>query len=104
MAAPYNPPKKGEDFVCYVTLEDATSPGNFRVNPTVAAGDFKISKDDGALADLTTTPTVSPAGSVWVKVSLSATEMTADNVKIQGIDQTALKEWSDFSLNIVTTQ
>jgi hypothetical protein len=104
MAAPYNPPKRGEDFIFYVTLEDVGNPGNFKVNPTIAAGDFKISLDDGALTNLTTTPTVSPAGSIWVKITVSVSEMTCDNAKIQGIDQTSPKEWSDFSVCVVTTQ
>ena len=103
MAAPYNPPVKGEDFVFYISLEDAAVPGSFKANPTIAAGDFQVSKDDGALADLTTLPSVLPAGSIWVKVTVSAAEMTADGVKIQGIDQTADKEWNDFSLCVPTT-
>lgn len=103
MAAPYNPPVRGEDFIFYVTLEDAANPGNLKLNPTIASGDFKVSKDDGALANLTTLPTVSPAASGWVKVSLSVSEMTADNVKVQWIDQTSPKEWADGSVCIVTT-
>lgn len=103
MAAPYNPPVKGEDFVIYVTLQDATDPTSFKSNPTIASGDFKVSKDGGALTNLTTLPSVEPASSVLVKISLSATEMTADSVVVVGIDQTATKEWADFSLSIPTT-
>jgi hypothetical protein len=103
MAAPYNPPKSGEDFVIYVALADMNAPGSFDVNPTIAAGDFKVSKDGGSLTNLTTTPTVEPASSVMVKISLSATEMTAGNVTIVGIDQTSPKEWADFILSIPTT-
>lgn len=103
MAAPYNPPAKGEDFVIYIALEDTANPGSFKAAPTIEAGDFKISKDGGALANLATLPTNEPAGSIWVKIALSATEMNADNVAIQGIDQTAPKEWSDFALSIPTT-
>jgi hypothetical protein len=103
MAAPYNPPVKGEDFITYVALVDAASPLSFKANPTIASGDWKVSKDGGALANLTTLPSVEPAGSIWVKVTLSATEMNADNVAIQGIDQTATKEWADFALSIPTT-
>lgn len=103
MAAPYNPPVRGEDFVLYVALVDAADPKSFKANPTIASGDWKVSKDGGALANLTTLPVVEPASSIWVKVALSATEMTADSVAIQGIDQTATKEWSDFALSIPTT-
>ncbi len=103
MAAPYNPPVKNEDFVTYISLEDYANPGNFKANPTIAAGDFKISKDGGALANLATLPTVSPAGSVLVKIELSATEMNADVVSWVFIDQTSPKEWSDFVISIPTT-
>jgi len=104
MAAPYNPPVKNEDFICYITLEDLANPGQFKSNPTIASGDWKVSKDGGALSNLSTLPSVEPASSVMVKVTLSNTEMNADNVTIIGIDQTSPKEWADFALNIVTTQ
>jgi len=102
MAAPYNPPVRGEDFILNIALEDIANPGHFKVDPTIAAGDFQISKDNGALANLTTLPTVSPAGSTQVQITLTVAEMTADNVFIQGIDQ-AGDEWADFVLSIPTT-
>ena len=104
MAAPYNPPVKGEDFICYIALRNAADSSSFKASPTIASGDFKVSKDGGTLANLTTLPTVEPTGSVMVKITLSATEMTADNVTVVGIDQTAIKEWADFVLSIPTTQ
>ena len=103
MAAPYNPPVKGEDFIIYVPLADAADPKSFKAAPTIAAGDWKISKDGGAFANLTTLPVVEPAGGVMVKVALSATEMNADVVAVVAIDQTATKEWADFALAIPTT-
>lgn len=103
MAAPYNPPKKNEDFITYIALTDINISGSFKVNPTIASGDFKVSKDGGALANLATLPSVEPAGSIWVKITLSSTEMNADNVSIQGIDQTSPKEWCDTAFNLVTT-
>ncbi len=103
MAAPYNPPVKNEDLILYVALADAGDPKSFRSVPTIAAGDFKVSKDGGALTNLTTLPSVEPAGTVMVKITLSATEMNADNVTIVGIDQTVTKEWADFVLSIPTT-
>jgi hypothetical protein len=103
MAAPYNPPVKGEDLILDVLLDDFANPGSHKVNPTIAAGDFKIVKDDGSEANLATLPSVSPAGSAWVKVPLSATEMTADRVKIRWSDQTATKEWADGGVCILTT-
>ena len=104
MAAPYNPPKKNEDFIIRIALEDYANPGNFKSNPTIAAGDFKVSIDGGALANLATLPSVSPASSIWVLVTVSAAEMNGDSIAIQGIDQTAPKEWGDWALSIPTTQ
>ena len=103
MAAPYNPPVSGEDFIFYATLNSMAAAGSFQSNPTIAAGDFKVSTDGGALANLTTIPAVTPASSVMVKFTVSAGEMTGGNVTIIGIDQTTPKEWADFSVNIVTT-
>ena len=102
MAAPYNPPVKNEDFNLYVSLQDLATTGKFKSNPTIAAGDFKVSKDGGALTNLTTLPAVTPAASVMLKLTLSATEMNADSVTVVGIDA-AGSEWADFTLTIPTT-
>lgn len=104
MAAPYNPPKKNEDFLIRVSLEDYANPGNHKSNPTIAAGDFKVDKDGGGLSNLSTLPTVSPASSVLVLITLSNTEMNADVVTIVCIDQTNPKEWADLTISIPTTQ
>lgn len=75
---------------------------NERVDsPTIAAGDFKISKDDGATANLASTPTVTPAASGIVKVSLSATEMTADDIVVTWKDASGAEWWSG-TVNIKT--
>jgi len=103
MAAPYNPPKKNEDFQIQIAVEDYANPGNFKANPTLAAGDFKVSKDGGALANLTTLPSVAPAGSALVTLGLSNTEMNADVVTIIAVDQTSPKEWADLVISIPTT-
>lgn len=104
MAAPWNPPVKAEDFEFMVCLEDMQNPGSFKANPTLAAGDVKISKDEGAFANLATLPTVAPASGVGVQVELTGTEMNADKVLITFIDQTAPKEWADYAVCILTTQ
>lgn len=103
MAAPYNPPNKNEDFIFSIQLADMANPGSMKSSPTIAAGDFKVSKDGGALNDLTSLPAVAPAASTWVTISMSATEMNADRVQIQAIDQTSLKEWADWGVCILTT-
>jgi hypothetical protein len=104
MAAPYNPPVKGEDLVFYVYLEDAANPGSFKVNPTIAAGDFKVKKDGGAPTNLTTLPAVDNVAERGVKITLSSTEVNADNVMLECVDQTSPKEWNDLCINIPTTQ
>lgn len=103
MAAPYNPPKKNEDFLIRIALEDASGTGGFKSNPTIAAGDFKVDKDGGGLTNLTTLPSVSPASTVLVLITLSATEMNADVVTLVCVDQTSPKEWADLVISIPTT-
>jgi hypothetical protein len=89
MAAPYNPPVKGEEFIFTIALEDASTPGSFKRNPTIAAGDFKVNVD-GTESNL-------------AKVTLSASEMNGDVVTLIGIDQTSTKEWNDVAICIPTT-
>ena len=103
MAAPYNPPKKNEDFLVRIELMDMAVAGRFKANPTIAAGDFKVDKDGAGFNNLATLPSVSPAGGVCVLLTLSATEMNADVVTIIGIDQTNPAEWADYGLSIPTT-
>jgi hypothetical protein len=103
MAAPYNPPVKNEDFIIRIALEDMESPGSFRSNPTIAAGDFKVDQDGGGLTNLSTLPSVDPAASVLVKLTLSSTEMNADVVTVVAIDQSTPKEWADFVISIPTS-
>jgi hypothetical protein len=104
MAAPYNPPKKGEDFLVRIALLDNAVAGSFKSSPSLAVGDFKVDKDGAGLINLGTAPSVSPAGTVLVLITLSAAEMNADVVTVVGIDQTSPKEWCDFVLSIPTTQ
>jgi hypothetical protein len=96
----YEPPKRGVEHIFGIALV-ARAIGDFKENPTIAAGDFQVSKDFGAFANLTTLPTVSPAGGRQVKITLSATEMTADNVCVIWVDQ-AGAEWMDGYTNIPT--
>jgi hypothetical protein len=105
MAAPYNPPVKGEEFIFTIALEDASTPGSFKRNPTIAAGDFKVNVD-GTESNLATLPAVwagSPNEGIAVKVTLSASEMNGDVVTLIGIDQTSTKEWNDVAICIPTT-
>jgi len=92
---------RGEAFVFDVTLIDSGSRPDFKSSPTLAAGDFKITKDEGALANLGTLPTVTPAAGTNVKISVSPTEMQAERVKVIAIDA-AGAEWDDNSFTIIT--
>lgn len=100
--ATYVPPKRGAEFIAYVSLVSQADTKLMKANPTIAAGDFQVSKDGGALANLTTLPTVTPAAGKLVKITLSATEMTADNVAIVCSDA-AGAEWCDLTLNLQTS-
>lgn len=97
----YVTPKKNTEFIFYVGLS-SQSTGQFQSNPTIAAGDFKVSKDGGALANLSTLPAVTPAASKMVKITLSSTEMDADNVTVVASDA-AGDEWDDLIVNIQTS-
>ena len=92
----YSPPKRATEYIFYVSLVSQANTKLFQNNPTLATGDFKVSKDGGSFANLTTLPTVTPASSRSVKITLSATEMTADNVKVEAVDA-AGAEWCDQS-------
>ena len=100
--AEYILPKRGVAFITYMGLVSQADTKLLIASPTLAAGDFKISKDGGATANLATLPTNTPAASSQIKISLSATEMEADNVSIIGIDA-AGAEWCSFHLNIQTS-
>lgn len=97
--ASYAPAKRATAWVGYISLVSQADTKLMKSNPTIAAGDFKVSKDGGALANLTTLPSVTPASSVMVKIDLSATEMTADNVTVVCSDA-AGAEWCDLVFNL----
>lgn len=67
---------------------------NFQINPTLATGDVKISKDGGALTNIATLPVVTPASSALVRVTFSATEMQAARIVVL-FDDAAGAEWED---------
>ena len=94
-------PKKGVAYIDYITLIDILDPSKFKVNPTIDEGDFQISKDGGAFANLATKPVVTPLGSRTVKLSLSATEMDANNINVQAID-VAGDEWQEVIISYNT--
>ncbi|MGH7510889.1 MAG: hypothetical protein ACREMZ_15660 [Gemmatimonadales bacterium] len=99
--ATHVPPKRAAEFILYVGLVSQVDAKLLQANPTLAAGDVKIAKDDGAPADLATLPVVDADFTKRIKVVLSATEMTADNVTILFSDA-AGAEWADLMINIQT--
>ena len=96
----YNPPKKNTAFVMYVGLRSQADTRLFQVNPTLASGDAKVSKDGGSLSNLATLPSVIGSSAV-VKIELSSTEMNADNVTIL-LSDAAGGQWCDLMINLQT--
>jgi len=89
-------PIKGQAYEFFISLTDINDPQFFIVNPTIAAGDFKLSVDSGALGNLATLPVVAPAGSSSVKVNLSASEMAGDKIVVLGKDAVG-EQWGDIA-------
>ena len=95
------PPVFGAAFEFDVVLL-AQSDNQIKTSPTIAAGDFVVSKANGATANLTTTPSESPASSGIVRVQLSATEMEADKLTVKYHDASGA-EWHDGAVTIFTS-
>jgi len=100
--ASYVTPLRATEFIFYVGLPSQADTKLFQANPTLAAGDVKVSIDGGALNNLNTLPAVTPAAGKLVKVTVSAAEMTGDNLQIIFSDA-AGAEWCDLVINIQTT-
>lgn len=94
-------PVKNVQYIFYVGLIDQSNTKLLKASPTIAAGDFKVSTDGGAFANLGTLPTVTPAAGTSVKITLSTSEMNGDNVVVTCIDA-AGAEWCDQLVNIQT--
>lgn len=96
------PVKKNAALTLFIPgLVSQSNTKTFQTNPTIAAGDFKISKDGGAFVNLATLPDVEPDGGTQVRVQLSADEMNADQITLKFQDA-AGAEWCDGSLMIFT--
>jgi len=99
----YVPCKKNDSNGCifYVSLISQADTKLFQANPTLAAGDVKIAKDDGAPANLGTLPAVDGDFTKRVKVTLSQAETNGDNLTVIFSDA-AGAEWADVEINIQT--
>lgn len=96
--ADYSDPKRGVAYRMTLSLF-ARSDNQIKTTPTLAAGDVKVSKDNGATANITTLPAETPASSGVLQVDLSATEMTADLVTVIFRDASGA-EWNDVAVHI----
>ncbi len=94
--------KKNAATIIYTQLASPADADVWIVNPTLAAGDVRVSIDGGAFANLGTLPAVTPAGDVAVKIILTAGEMNGDNVVISFKDQTGTEEWQAHCITIRT--
>ena len=95
-------PVQNSAFTTTIGLMDYAVPGNLKVSPTLASGDFQVSIDGGSFANLATLPTNDPASSPSVTIALSSSEMNGERITIKCIDQTGTKEWADFMFTIHT--
>lgn len=91
----------GEAFTLHGwQLVDRTT-GQYKVTPTLATGDFKIEKDGGTAANLTTLPSVAPTGGSSIDISFSATELQCKQATLLMKD-VAGAEWNDDCIHIFT--
>lgn len=75
--------------------------GQYKVTPTLAAGDFKIEKDGGAAANLAALPVIEPAAGSSISIALSATEMQCAQAVINLVDGVG-NEWNDDCIHVFT--
>lgn len=98
----YVTPRKNIAYKFYVSLVDQSNTKLLKANPTIASGDFKVSTDGGAFANLATLPSANPASGRAIMIDLSTSEMNGDNIVVQCVDA-AGAEWCDLLVNIQTT-
>lgn len=71
-------------------------------NPTLAAGDFKLSTNvTPTYTNLGTTPTLDPSSDTSVKITISASEAECTSGIVRGIDS-ATKQWEDVAIAFTT--
>ena len=97
----YIPPKKNTSFVFYTAFVDTANQPDFKANPTIASGDFKLSIDDTSGVALTANPAVVTGATTVVRFTVTAAEMNGDNINILCVDA-AGGEWDDQFITIAT--
>lgn len=93
-----------------VPLIDAANRPSYKASPTLAAGDVVVIRHTGGVwnvSNIGTLPAVVDAGATkQILVTLTATELTSDNLDypiiVQFVDQTATKEWDDQEIIVWT--
>lgn len=95
------PPIKNSAFTFYISLISQADPDIFQANPTLAAGDVKVSIDGGVAANITALPTVIATATKILVVTLTAAEMNGNRICVLFSDA-AGAEWQDALVEIVT--
>jgi len=93
-------PERNVPYIFDVALIDSLT-GDFKIDPTIVSGDFKVAKESGSFVNLATLPVISPIGTSNLKVSLSATEMDADRLVVEALDVVG-EEWDGMRSRIET--
>lgn len=83
------PPVKGVAYKFRASLF-AQADNQILTTPTIAAGDFKVSIDGGAFANLATLPSEEQSG--MLEIDLSASEMNGDEIFVKAVDASG-DEW-----------
>ncbi|MBN1430448.1 MAG: hypothetical protein JXB07_18910 [Anaerolineae bacterium] len=91
-------PKGVEAVVIFPLIERGSI--DFATGLSFASGDVVVSKDGGSVANTTNLPT--EIGNGLYKLTLTATEMSADLVSVVLVDQTTVKTWEDQALLLAT--
>jgi hypothetical protein len=98
----YLPPKINTQLIFYMGLVDSNNRPQFKANPTLAAGDVKVTTDDSSPANISTLPS-SVSSSRVVKVTVSTGEMNGANIALIFSDQTVPPEWDDVIVPLQTS-
>lgn len=96
-----DPPVYAAAWHFFISLISQADTNIFQANPTLAAGDVKVSIDGGSLNNLATLPSATPAASKLLRVDLSAAEMTGNQIMVLFSDA-ADSEWQDAMVMIST--
>lgn len=100
------PPKSGEAYTFYFSVTSQADTNIFQANPTIAAGDFQYSNDEGATFNNPgTLPVVVAGNNKVIQAVLTGAEMTptaGDKILWQGSDAVGA-EWQDYSREITVT-